>query len=232
MRRAVLTSVCALLISSTGCCCNWNERTTGTIIGTGAGAIAGGLLGSAVGSTAAGAVIGGVAGGTAGYIIGDRMADRRERGECAPKDGCGCGAPSSCEPPPCSAPRSRCEPPASCSVPPMGASCAPPACEPPPPDPRTAAPVPCAGPLRYDRASLAQREYDLGRGSGTPAQAIVHYDRAIRMDPARPEPYNAKGMALLQEGKTDEARRAFEKAAAADPGYAPAQANLRRLASK
>jgi hypothetical protein len=49
------------------------------------------------------------------------------------------------------------------------------------------------------------------------------------LDPARPEPHNAKGLVFLFQGKKADARAAFERALATDPGYEPARFNLRKL---
>src|SRR5688572_24510023 len=171
MRRSVV-AVTLTLVATTGCRADWSERVTGTAIGTVGGAIAGGLLGSAVGSTTAGAVLGAVAGGAAGYIIGDYLADRRERA-CCPPSGSGGVAGSYSDPVP--APSFEPIPPSTDAI---AAS-------------RTAS-VPSAS-----RAAQAGAAYDAGRRATTPEEALRYYNEAMRLEPSRPEPHNARGLVLL-----------------------------------
>jgi hypothetical protein len=112
----------------------------------------------------------------------------------------------------------------------------------------TAPPSPCAAPLAGDPAAVpagqvagvtgsieesrsrARTAFEAGRGARTPSVALACYDDSIRLDPSRPEPHNAKGLVYLFQGKKADARVAFERALAVDPGYQPAQWNLRKLA--
>jgi hypothetical protein len=84
------------------------------------------------------------------------------------------------------------------------------------------------GSVAEDRA-LARDAFEAGRRATTPAAALAHYDRAIRLDPTRPEPHNAQGLVYLFQGRKGEAGQAFRRALAADSGYAPARENLRKL---
>jgi hypothetical protein len=210
MRSTAPLLAAALLVVTPAC--QMNERVTGTIIGAGGGLVVGGLLGSAVGATAAGMVLGAAAGGAAGYIWGDWKADQRERQ---------CGSPCAPAPSPCAAPGYAYEDagPSPCGVPPYADEG-----------------VPAAPSVAGARGSVADPKggaaaaYETGRRATSPAAAIAAYDSAIRLDPARPEPHNAKGLVLLFQGRKAEARRAFEGALAADPGYAPARENLKKLA--
>src|SRR5437867_642773 len=60
------------------------------------------------------------------------------------------------------------------------------------------------------------------------AEALRHYEEAIRLDPKSPEPWNAKGLVLLYGDRKDEARAAFRQALGVDPTYRPARVNLTR----
>ena len=211
MRRPVLLISTASLLALPACHLDFDERVTGTAIGTGAGILAGGLLGSAVGNTATGAVLGALAGGAAGYIIGDWMADKRERGtsQAQSRDreyGRG---------------RSEAEE----TVAPVPAPA-------PAPAPTTFDAIPASGThapaATAERAEMARREYEAGRRATDATSALGHYDAASRFDPSRPEPHNARGLVLLYEGKRSEARAAFQRSLAVDPGYAPAAENLKK----
>jgi tetratricopeptide (TPR) repeat protein len=206
IRPTPILAASLLLATLPGCTLNFDERVTGTAIGVGAGALAGGLLGTAVGNTATGAILGGVAGGAAGYIIGDWMADRRERDTMAARARddefrrAGPGAEETAAPAPA-------------------------------PVPFDAVPANATRPVSASasRAEMARRAYESGRTAKTAASALSHYESASRFDPSRPEPHNARGLVLLYEGRRPEARDAFQRALAVDPGYAPAAENLRKL---
>jgi tetratricopeptide (TPR) repeat protein len=66
---------------------------------------------------------------------------------------------------------------------------------------------------------------------GRHADALAHFLRAADLDPGDPSLLNEIGIARVGVGDLAAARRAFEAALAADPGYAPARANLARLAA-
>jgi len=204
--RTTALSLATLVALLPACHLDVDERMTGTAIGVGTGALAGGLLGSAVGSTATGAVLGAVAGGAAGYIIGDWMADRRERGtaQAQARDR--------------EFSRGRAE--AEATVAPSQS-------------PATFDAIPAAGtrppPPTPERAEMARREYEAGRRATDATSALRHYDAASTFDPSRPEPHNARGLVLLYVGKRAEAKAAFTRSLAVDPGYVPAAENLRKL---
>ena len=210
MRRPVLLLTTASLLSLPACHLEFDERVTGTAIGVGAGALAGGLLGSAVASTGTGAVLGAIAGGAAGYIIGDWMADKRERGTSQAR-----ARDHEYE-------RGRSE--AEETVAPAPA-----------PQPATFDAVPASGAksatATAERAEMARREYEAGRRATDPTTALGHYDAASRYDPSRPEPHNARGLVLLYQGQKSEARAAFQRSLAVDPGYAPAAENLKKASA-
>jgi hypothetical protein len=209
--RARASFLVAVVLVAPGCQAQFGERVTGAAIGAGAGMVVGGLLGSAVGGTAGGVVLGGIAGGAAGYVIGDWIQSRREACECGTEGG---GSP-------CDAP-----PPATAR--PSPGPCTPPS---PLPDPDLAY-ASHRAPVRESAASAAaRREYEAGRLAVTADEALVRYDAAIRLDPSRPEPWNAQGIVHLYAGRTSEARASFRHALSLDPSYAPASYNLRRLGS-
>jgi FixJ family two-component response regulator len=56
--------------------------------------------------------------------------------------------------------------------------------------------------------------------------ADAHARCALLLDPERPEAHNVLGVALLQRGRTAEARQHFRAALAVAPGYEPAARNL------
>lgn len=206
MRTTAFALATVSLFTLQACHLEIDERMTGTAIGVGAGALAGGLLGTAVASTGTGAVLGAIAGGAAGYIIGDWMADKRERGtaQANARDH----------------EYSRGLPEAEGTVAPA-------------PAPATFDAIPAgrsrAAPATAQRAEMARREYEAGRNATDAATALRHYSTASTFDPSRPEPHNARGLVLLYQGKKSDARAAFERSLAVDPGYLPAAENLRKL---
>jgi tetratricopeptide (TPR) repeat protein len=64
---------------------------------------------------------------------------------------------------------------------------------------------------------------------GDPENALMAANAGITRDPRNASLYNAKGMALHDLGRIDEAATAFQKALELDPGFAVARANLRSL---
>jgi hopanoid biosynthesis associated RND transporter like protein HpnN len=66
---------------------------------------------------------------------------------------------------------------------------------------------------------------------GDPENALMAANAGITRDPRNASLYNAKGMALHDLGRIDEAATAFEKALELNPGFAVARANLRALNS-
>lgn len=179
--------------------CQMNERMTGAI----GGAAAGGLVGAVTGASAGTVLVLVGAGALAGYLIGDYLADQR----C-----CGTQAPS----------------PGGCCAPPAGGCCATPAsyrqvvtaAEPAAPAPAR----PGSGPSWDARVA-----YEKGRSAATAEEAEAAYEESLRLDPARPEPWNALGLLALVQGDRTLARTRLTKALELDPHYAPAVHNLDRL---
>jgi len=64
---------------------------------------------------------------------------------------------------------------------------------------------------------------------GDPEHALMAANAGITRDPHNASLYNAKGMALHDLGRTDEAATAFQKALELNPGFAVARGNLRAL---
>ena len=180
--------------------CRMNERMTGTI----GGAVGGGLLGAAVGATAGGVVLALAGGAVVGYVVGDYLSDQRERG--------GCSVPSPCEVYPGSytqtQPRAQNQP--SASGP--GASA-------------PSAPTPAASAT----VAAARDAYERGRTATTAEEATAAYRESIRLDPQRPEPWNALALHALVAGDRAQARSHLTTSLALDPSYAPARHKLDRL---
>jgi hypothetical protein len=187
--------------------CQMNERLSGTV----GGAVGGGLLAAVVGASAGGVLATAAGGALAGYLIGDYLADQRER--C-----CGCPSQS-----PCGVPQSPCQAPiyypeSPCQVAPGGWT-------------QTA---PVVTPARFTPAPnpAARIAYERGRGAVTSEEAVRAYEESIRLDPTRPEPWNALALHSIVTGDTTTARQRLEKALTLDPHYGPAQHNLKQLGSK
>jgi len=66
---------------------------------------------------------------------------------------------------------------------------------------------------------------------GDPENALLAANAGITRDPRNASLYNAKGMALHDLGRIDEASTAFQKALELNPNFAVARANLRALNS-
>ena len=75
----------------------------------------------------------------------------------------------------------------------------------------------------------AKAAYEKGQRAATAEEARASYMEAVRLDPARPEPYNALGVSVLASGDRGGARSYFRKALEVDPTYAPATRNLALL---
>lgn len=207
MRTAVAVLLVLSLLVLPGC--QMNERLSGTVMGAmggaGLGAIAGGWGGAAIGL---------VAGGVSGYIVGDYLADRRECGRC------GVFGKPACEP--------QCAP-APCSYPAPTAQRACPA----PVAPGTCTTPAVGGAKAYAPADpAAQAAYDRGRAALNATNARAWFEESIRLDPNRPEPYNALGLNYLYAGQTAEAERLFRKSLEQDPEYYAAKHNLARLTGR
>ncbi|MDJ0522757.1 MAG: hypothetical protein QNJ90_11880 [Planctomycetota bacterium] len=171
--------------------------------GTLFGAVGGGVLGGAVGG-AGGAAVGVLGGGIVGYLVGDYLADRRERGRTEVFE---TGAPAFG-----SAPAA----PAGGSVYATGS---------------------VMGVKSYATAPTSQRDaaraaYNRGRQARTAPEARAHFEESLRLDPSRPEPWNALGLNALYRGEPTTAEQHWRTALQKDPGYYPAQHNLKRLRSR
>lgn len=204
--------------------CMMNERLSGTLFG----GVGGGVIGAATGGVG-GAVIGLLAGGLAGYLVGDYIADRRERGRGGVfSNGC-CPQPDPCAPAPCD-------------------PCAPQAYRPQAYQPQAHAPytqppqyapqgavagIKMRAPAivngqRTDPAG-AKAAYDRGKAALTAPEARVHFEQSIRLDPTRPEAYNALALNALYRGDHSDAERLFRQSLQVDPTYGPARYNLERF---
>jgi predicted Zn-dependent protease with MMP-like domain len=60
---------------------------------------------------------------------------------------------------------------------------------------------------------------------GRREEALAWLDEALRLNPLGAEAYSSRGEILWDHGRYDDALRAFERAAEADPGFCPAQLN-------
>lgn len=213
MRAALLIVLVLGLLVMPGCV--MNERLSGTIIG----GVSGGAIGAAVGGVG-GAVIGLLAGGLGGYLVGDYMADQRERGRGSVfGNGCCPPAQDPCAPP-CATPQSY-QPsayaPQGAAYQPQGAVAG----------IKERAPVVYNG--RRTDPVRAKAAYDRGKEALTAPEARVHFEESIRLDPTRPEPYNALALNALYRGDRSDAERHFREALQADPNYQPARYNLERF---
>lgn len=215
MRAVLLLVLTVSLLVMPGCV--MNERLSGTVIG----GVGGGIVGAATAGVG-GAVVGLLAGGLAGYLVGDYLADQRERGrgsvfgnDCCP------------QPDPCATPQ---------AYPPQTYQ------------PQAYAPQAYA-PQAYPQGAVmgikqrapaihngrrtdpagAKAAYDRGKSSLTAPEARVHFEQSIRLDPTRPEAYNALALNALYRGDLSDAERLFEQSLAADPTYGPARYNYERF---
>ena len=75
----------------------------------------------------------------------------------------------------------------------------------------------CPGPERPGRALLASNE---------PAEAVVHFREAIRLQPAFAEAYGNLGLALRDLNRLDEAMACYREALRINPHYSLAHTNL------
>jgi Flp pilus assembly protein TadD len=71
--------------------------------------------------------------------------------------------------------------------------------------------------------------YEKGRAAATAEEAKAAYEESIRLDPTRPEPWNALGLLALVQGDRALARRHLVRSLELDPAYGPALHNLHRL---
>jgi hypothetical protein len=166
------------------------------------GAAAGGLIGAVTGASGGTVLVLVGAGALVGYLVGDYIADQRCCGTQAPSGGC-------------------CAPPAT-----YGGCCAP-ASE----VQAVRAQAPAASPpARSEGPSWDARvAYEKGRSAATAEEAEAAYEESLRLDPSRPEPWNALAVLAIVQGDRTLARERLGKALALDPAYGPAAHNLQRL---
>lgn len=62
--------------------------------------------------------------------------------------------------------------------------------------------------------------------AGRPSEAVAHYQEAIRLQPAAPEPYYNLGLALARLNRSDEAMNHYQEALRRQPDYPEAHNNL------
>lgn len=202
MRTAVLLLLILSILVLPAC--QMNERLSGTVFG----ALGGAGIGAIAGGWG-GAAVGLVAGGVAGYLVGDYLSDKRECGRC------GIFPPSKCGPPAC---EPQCAPPytpAPCAYTPPVAQCA-----------------PAVRGVEYPINPAARAAYQQGRAALSASAARGHFEQSIRLDPKRPEPYNALGLNYLYAGDRVGAERLFRQSLQLDPDYYAAKYNLERLLGK
>jgi tetratricopeptide (TPR) repeat protein len=73
--------------------------------------------------------------------------------------------------------------------------------------------------------------YDLAH-QGRPAEAIAHYQKALKINPDFAEAHNNLGTALLNQGRLEEASEHYHQALDKDPAFAEAHNNLGVLLTK
>lgn len=86
-----------------------------------------------------------------------------------------------------------------------------------------------AAPAAASASYGARAAYEKGRVAPTVEEARAAYEESIRLDPTRPEPWNALALLSVAQGDRTAARAHLAKALALDPAYAPARHNLERL---
>lgn len=109
-----------------------------------------------------------------------------------------------------------------------------PAKEPPgpsPPAPPAAAPAPASSAPPSAASAASQAEVWFRKGleahqQGRRLDAYECYDRALALEPERPETLNNLGVLYLEERQYEKARPLFEKAVRLSPAYAAAHLNL------
>jgi DNA-binding NtrC family response regulator len=74
--------------------------------------------------------------------------------------------------------------------------------------------------LQYAKHCLNQRRF---------TQALEYLQKAVAMDPGKPEPFNLLGIIYEYKGKINDARRMYRAALALNANYKPADANLTRV---
>jgi tetratricopeptide (TPR) repeat protein len=109
--------------------------------------------------------------------------------------------------------------------------------------PSAGAESPCAVPASTSASTLpaptasrgsgtvwdARVAYEKGRSAPTVEDARAAYQESARLDPSRPEPWNALALLSVAQGDRTAARAHLTKALSLDPSYGPAQHNLDRL---
>jgi hypothetical protein len=97
---------------------------------------------------------------------------------------------------------------------------------------RVAPAVPDASASRTPQSGAtwdARVAYEKGRAAATAEEAEAAYQEAIRLDPARPEPWNALALLAIVRGDRTLARSHLQTSLALDPAYPQAKHNLDRL---
>ncbi|NPA32172.1 MAG: tetratricopeptide repeat protein [Aquificae bacterium] len=92
----------------------------------------------------------------------------------------------------------------------------------------------CASPPKEDRRNW-KVYYDLGQAAYLAknySEAIANFHKAIRLNPDRPEVWNALGLAYMQVGEYEKARESFLRALSVDPHFTEAKMNLGVLYAK
>ncbi len=198
--RSALPTLLAVLPFLAGTGCQMNERMTGTA----GGALAGGVLGGVAAGTLGGVLIGTAGGALAGYLIGDYLSDQRER--CMTPQGGACGGGGYAG--------------GACGVPDAYTSAT---------AAQTASVPPAPAPTAPGSSYAARAAYERGRTAATAEEAKAAYAESIRLDPTRPEPWNALALHALVTGDRETARAHLGRALSLDPSYAPARLNLQQL---
>lgn len=83
-----------------------------------------------------------------------------------------------------------------------------------------------------DAHRRAAEAFDRANRTEDLASAMALFDQAIALDPIHPEPYNNKGLVLLNLGDREGAQESFRQALNADPNYREARENLDRMAAE
>ena len=193
--------------------CRMNERMTGAVGGAAGGAVIGTVAGASAGTVLV--LVG--AGALAGYLVGDYMAD--QRCACEPSAGAAespCAVPAATTSRPTVAPTPAPAPSSSGGLPPPTVVR------------RTKAPAAVTA-RGSGTAWDARVAYERGRSAPTVEDARAAYQESARLDPSRPEPWNALALLAVAQGDRTSAREHLNRALALDPAYAPAKHNLERL---
>jgi tetratricopeptide (TPR) repeat protein len=89
-------------------------------------------------------------------------------------------------------------------------------------------PAPAFASLREEAINYRVQGYEAQR-RGDKASALTYYQKAAALDPTYPTPLNDIGVLLEEEGRVEEAERAYRQALTLNPNYLEAHANLAML---